>query len=298
VNGVAGTSGTSGSSGVNGAAGTSGTTGTSGTSGTRGTSGTSGVNGANGTSGINGTSGTSGVNGANGSSGTSGVNGASGSSGTTGTSGTSGTSGAQGPSGSSGTSGVSGSGSGTSGSSGTSGVNGSGGCPYEYILICSGSGSFKQNSYTSGEFFFGGDKTGWNEGVWNIIYTTTAKIPAAESFIAVPLPIDLVSGDVIKVCGIIWNSTSSDTKEYGAAISYITCSDQDGSGNYFQTNLKEDDTLGTFDSYNTGCFTLEHTMSSALGACNKLLLIGISANIGDVDNTTRFSYSCSVKHTC
>ena len=253
-------------------------TGDSGTSGLSGTSGASGTSGRSGISGLSGLSGTSGRSGISGLSGT----GASGISGISGLSGTGG----------SGISGISG-----NGVSGISGLLG-GGCTTDVTLVSSHSGSFQQSSYTSGDFFFGGDKFGWNEAPWNIQYNTTAKIDVANSFIAVPLPRTLVSGDTIKVCGILVNSTSSNTKEYGAAISYITCDDQDGSGNYYQTNLAYDNSLGTFDSFNTGCFTLEHTLTSGLDACTDLILIGLNADIGDVNNETRFSYSCSVTHTC
>ena len=247
-----------------------------------------------------GEAGTSGVNGSNGSSGTSGVNGNNGSSGTSGTSGAQGPQGPQGPEGPQG----------PAGTSGTSGVSGGGGasCP-DVVRIAAMSGKFQVTSKNYPDLNalrIGNDGLGWSYGEYDLalgsdVFGTMLALKPYDAYCAIPLPTDLLPGDVIKICGNAWsfNYGNLPYNQINVGVGYIVCSDITNKINSPVFTL-----IPTFQTFfgsgGTACFSDQIELGITLPACNTMLIVGLlgSDQDGLLEGLYRFTYTLDAIKYC
>jgi hypothetical protein len=255
-----------------------------------------------------------------------------------GTSGTDGTSGSSGSSGTNGTSGVSMSiyDEGTLIKSGVAAINFQGVCATSsesvsadtvnvkigsQWLISSHSFSFEQDILLNPNTYYIGDETsGWDASRWGLYNSPSFNILLSNGNVGIPSPFNIISGDVITVCGLAYSDIPAspppmfppvtDFVRFGVSLSVFNCSNLEASSpplpaGFPQTGLTTSAYTYTPDNMEyvgeaRVCFELTYTAQYDFPKCDTLFVLGFNnTNLMDSNfSQVKVTYTFNVNRNC
>jgi hypothetical protein len=171
------------------------------------------------------------------------------------------------------------------------------------MLIAAHSGYYEEDDWYPYKYWIGDSKCGWDSCVLDISANVSKErsdpIPKNLVNVGIPLPMDLVAGDTIRLCGMYYtNDPDSQGYQYGAAIGRFNCETRGGSGEYTVTNLTYNETLGTIDDQ-TGCFNIAYSVPSAINRCNNFFVVGLNVKVtGGSTWGVKFTYTLHITRSC
>jgi hypothetical protein len=129
---------------------------------------------------------------------------------------------------------------------------------------------------------------GWNADPWNEGITGIGGDLLIDNInFGVPIPLSMVSGDTIKVCG---NIRGKNGDSYTVSLDYFTCDDIYTLNDTISvTNLNATSTI-TWESSSNDCFTLiADVPTGGFSACDVFIVVSFSTNY--MVDVTRFTYT-------
>ena len=319
ITGIQGATGTTGGTGSQGATGSQGVTGTQGTQGFTGI-GIQGFQGMQGPQGIQGITGGVGIQGFTGSQGIQGIEGIQGIQGIEGL-GTQGVQGVQGASGGGGAVAILDEGTtvvatatainfiggcvtATDAGGGQADITLKCGCDYEYTKIASSSGYI--NSSGAESLFSAYTGNGF-DGYTGKYYTFSPAISGNPLSLqvenlnhAIPCPIDLFPGDVIKFCGNVYYSGDCVTKDVVyAALSHFECPPI--KTNLLKPIIPAQEVIYTYQSITeaAGCFSFDRGLNTTYAACETMFVVSFSLNQeSECERIVKFSWTLDIERYC
>jgi hypothetical protein len=129
---------------------------------------------------------------------------------------------------------------------------------------------------------------GWNADPWNDGITGTGgDLLTGNINFGVPIPLSIVSGDTIKVCG---NIRGKNGDSYTVSLDYFTCDDIYTTNNTISvTNLNATSSI-TWGSSGNDCFTLiADVPTEGFSACDVFIVVSFSTSFTAAH--TRFTYT-------
>jgi hypothetical protein len=153
--------------------------------------------------------------------------------------------------------------------------------------------NFSPNYPNLRRLYAGNDALGWSYGDYDgqinsDLFGTILQMKADQGFFAIPLPTDLVPGDIVKICGHAWSSNYLNLidNQFNVGVGYIKCSDITEKNNTSIFTL-----IPTFQTsfYNGGvaCFFGQVNINLNLPACDTMLVVGM---IGSDDSEALANY--------
>ena len=130
--------------------------------------------------------------------------------------------------------------------------------------------------------YIGGSTYGWNDRTWDL---NDASFNLSNVNCGIPLPVNIIEGDTIDICGIAYLDGSGDTTkcDFGVYLYRFDCANvlRDGI-----TIVSSGVTDNAFNSDGLYCFNLTYTVPklSPFSACTDFLTVGFSTDSA-VDST-------------
>ena len=152
----------------------------------------------------------------------------------------------------------------------------------------------------------GNNGLGWSYGEYDLglgsdVFGTMLALKPYDAYCAIPLPTDLLPGDVIKICGNAWSFDYDNLpfNQINVGVGYIVCSDITRKINSpvftliptFQTS---------FGNGGTACFSSQIELGITLPACDTMLVVGLlgSDQDGLLEGLYRFTYTLDAIKYC
>ena len=194
----------------------------------------------------------------------------------------------------------------TNNTGGTFDVSGfyiSGGCPTTTTLIASNSGSFTQTSGLESSIYYIGDSTcGWNSCNLNVLSNIDKSrldpINIRNLNCGIPLPMDLIEGDIITLCGMAFCPDARDGDAFNTAMEIFACDSFNRDSSAFDiTNILNNGS----DLFRNGytCFSLKYQLvkGDILNQCNDLIVIGFRGDF-IVDSYVNLTWTLNITRNC
>ena len=188
-------------------------------------------------------------------------------------------------------------------------------------LISSHSFGFEQDiSLNSSTYYIGDSDSGWDGSRFGLYSDTSSRIPLSNGNVGIPSPFNIISGDVITVCGLAYSDIPySDTPitdfvRFGVSLSVFNCSNlQAASGppppilpaGFPQTGLTTSAYTYTPDEMEyvgeaRVCFELTYTAEYDFPKCDTLFVLGFNnSNLLDSNfSLVKVTYTFNVNRNC
>jgi hypothetical protein len=156
--------------------------------------------------------------------------------------------------------------------------------PHQYMLIGSSACKFLASSDYFGEnlFYIGDNKCGWNACSSNVTALISEEyaspLPIDLANCAIKNPIDLIPGDIIRLCGTSTSPSIESDTAFGAALAYINC--EDVPNDEFQPIALITSTEDFTFTNGFVCWGIEYQIPTGLylKKCEISFIVGFSAN--------------------
>jgi len=172
-------------------------------------------------------------------------------------------------------------------------------CQYQSTLIASSSSIYGQSILGKDEFYFGNSKLGWNgppDEIKIMTASPTVGLPLINLNCGIPLPMDLIENDKIKLCGIAYSDVAIDEDSFKIVMEVFGC-DTFRAGSFDVLHLGSSSSIYR-DNY--CCFYFEYlvTSSDSLLACNNFLLVGFDSKHKIDPAEIRLTWSLNILRDC
>ena len=177
-------------------------------------------------------------------------------------------------------------------------------CP-ETVRIAAMSGRFitSSDNIPNLQPLFAFNKTlGWSHGDYDGTIGSDAngvmdKVGRESGFSTIPLPRDLVPGDIIKICGQVLSSGKVPDNNFYIGVGYVDCSDFFTLDPIITTLIPT--SQNTVDGSRVVCFSEEIVLNTILLACETMLVVGMQGgNSNQSQNEFRFTYTLDAIKYC
>jgi hypothetical protein len=190
-------------------------------------------------------------------------------------------------------------------------------------LISSHSFGFEQDiSLNSSTYYIGDSDSGWDGSRFGLYSDTSSRIPLSNGNVGIPSPFNIISGDVITVCGLAYSDIPEpppltpvrDFVRFGVSLSVFNCSNlQAASGppppilpaGFPQTGLTTSAYTYTPDEMEyvgeaRVCFELTYTAQYDFPKCDTLFVLGFNnSNLLDSNfSLVKVTYTFNVNRNC
>jgi hypothetical protein len=174
-------------------------------------------------------------------------------------------------------------------------------CEFEHTNVAANGIKFNaDNSFNSGEWYGFSDKCGWRGPGNQWVDLSSNVLPKSFGFNGIKLPVNLIPGDVIRICGLatgVDNNPFTNDSKFACKLQYALCSEAEtvDDKDWPTYNLTENEYAF---SANGLCFSLDYVIpaGSPLLACNTMLLAGFGTD--ETGKDCLVSYSLNVRKPC
>ena len=139
--------------------------------------------------------------------------------------------------------------------------------------------------------YVGNSIYGWNSSTWDLI-DTSFVYPNINC--GIPLPVNIIEGDTIDICGMAYLDGSGDTTkcDFGVYLYRFDCANVSKDG---ITIVASGVTENAFDSNGLYCFNLSYNIPKAPGsefsACTDFLTVGFSSDSAGDSTESRITFT-------
>ena len=178
------------------------------------------------------------------------------------------------------------------------------GCDYEYTKIASSSGYITSSSPQSLTKAFTGNNLDGYTGNYDTPVPAISGNPLSlrVSYLnhAIPCPIDLFPGDVIKFCGNVVYLGNCETKDVVyAGVSHFECPHI--RFNLLNPIIPAQEVIYTFESASeaAGCFSFGRGLNTTYAACETMFVVSFSLDqASECNHTVKFSWTLDIERYC
>jgi hypothetical protein len=179
-------------------------------------------------------------------------------------------------------------------------------CQNDYMLIASHSGSFATTTTGNPDYYCGNEYCGWDSCDLNVTYDIKRGDLEGDTApqyanCGIPLPIDLIPGDVLELCGHAWAGDAIDGDLFLSALMHFSCDNvTTGDSKSFITDLIMTPSIDYFEN-NFVCFKNSVTVgANGYTSCDNYFMVGMATDLYSYGSPSlvKFTWTLKVLRNC